>query len=132
MSLPLASAAELKLIYPEFAGVSNDVVSYFIADADEEINEDLWGTRAKKAEMLLACHMMIVAGVVSAASGSGAGGSAGGPVQSVSVGDVSVTYAGTAASAVSSAGLDASFAASRYGVEYARLVKTKAFGADVI
>ncbi len=132
MALPLASAAELKAIYPEFVSVSNDVVDYFIADADEEINEDLWGTRAKKAEMLLACHMMVVAGITSANSATSGGGATTGAIQSVSVGDVSVTYGGASSSAVSSQGLDPSLAGSKYGLEYARLIRTKAFGVGVI
>lgn len=128
--MALVTATHLKLLYPEFANVADDVVAEYIDQADEEINADNWGTRAKKAEMVLACHMMVVGGAASPdQAGSGA---SSGPIQSVKVGEVSVSYGATAALAVQLQGLDPGLAGSRYGVEYARLVKSMAYGAEVI
>ncbi len=130
MALPVL-AAELKIAYPEFAGVSDDVVDYWVGQADEEIAPLIWGTRAKKGEMALACHMMILAGVSIAEGAVGIGSAVGGQ-QSVKVGDVAVGFGASTAIAVQVQGLDPSLALSRYGLEYARLLKTLLAGAAVI
>lgn len=127
--MSLVTPSQLKIAYSEFTSVDDAVVQFWLDSAEEEINLTAWGTRASKAEMALACHMMIVSGVTST---GGAGGGSSGAIASVSVGDVSVSYDSAAAAAVSSQGLDPSLASSRYGVEYARLVKTMAYGAAVI
>lgn len=125
----LATPTELKASYPEFASLSDLVVQAQLDTADEQINEDAWGSRAKRAEMLLACHLLIVSGALGSGTGGGAGG---GPIQSARVGDVSVTYASTNALAVQLQGLDPGLAQSRYGVEYARLVRLAAMGGAVL
>lgn len=126
----LVTAAELKTAYPEFSGVEVPVIDDWIGRADEEINADAWGTRGKKAEMALACHLMTMAGVGQTTQ-TGAG-QAAGPISSIKVGEVSVGYANTAAIAVQVSGLDPSLANTRYGLEYARLIKTMAYGAEVV
>ena len=128
--MSLATPTELKQRYPEFAAVSDPVIQVYLDQASEEINEEAWGSRAKTAEILLACHKAYVAGVLTASTTTG-GGAAIGPVASVSVGDVSVTYAATATLAVQQ-GLDASLSGNKYGTEYNRLVKLAAYGGAVL
>lgn len=123
--MALCTAAEIKAFATEFSGVLDATVNIYIAQAEEQIAEDVWGSRAKTACMWLTCHLMIMGGA-KASTGGGGGGAAGG-VTSVRVGDVSVNY-GDMASAVS-AGLDPSLAGSKYGVEYARLQLLAAAGA---
>lgn len=127
----LITAAELQTALPEFAGVAPSVVDFWITLTDEEIDHDRWGTRGKAAEMYLAAHKMVIAGVVNPAQAAGSGG-ASGAIQSVKVGDVSVSYGSTASLAVQLQGLDPSLATTKYGIEYARLVRSKGFGAEVI
>lgn len=122
--MSLCTAADIKILAKEFANVEIPVIDFFIARAEEEIDPAAWGSRAGLACMWLTCHLMTVGGVT--ASGGGAGGAAG-PVTGVTVGDVSVSYAN--AGAVMGANLDASLSSTRYGVEYARLIKLAAMGA---
>lgn len=128
--MSIATPAELKARAPEFAALSDPTVQTYLDMATEEIEPGAWGSRAKSAEILLACHKMIVLGVLNAA-GSGGGGATG-PVQGVKVGDVSVSYGATASLAVQLQGLDPALALSRYGLEYARLIKLAAMGGAVL
>ncbi len=128
--MAIATAATLKALFPEFVGVADDVVELFIASALREINEDSWGERAIDAELALTCHKMVTAGVAN--PNQSGGGGASGPIQSVKVGEVSVSYGATAALAVQLQGLDPGLAGSKYGIEYARLVKGMAYGTEVI
>lgn len=128
--MSIATPAELKARAPEFAALSDPTVQIHLDMATEEIEPTAWGSRAKSAEILLACHKMIVLGTLNAA-GSGGGGATG-PIQSASVGDVSVTYGATASLAVQLQGLDPALALSRYGLEYARLIKLAAMGGAVL
>lgn len=125
MALPVSVDA-VKAVCPEFNAVANSVVQAYIDMADSEISEDDWGSRASRAEIVLTAHLMTVAGVLN--SSSQTGGNVTGPVSSVSVGDVSVTYAATSSLAIQIQNLDASLASTKYGQEYARLVKLAAQG----
>jgi len=122
----LCTAAEVLAFAPEFCGVPIPVIEKFIMLADGQIGE-LWGSRAKHAEILLTAHMLSVSKVKD--GGAGAGGGAVGGVSGVTVGQVSVQYAG-----VSGAGgsVDASLAASSYGVEFNRLAMLAAAGVAVV
>jgi hypothetical protein len=115
--------ADIRNFAPEFdsAELTDPRIQIYIDMADGEINEDAWGSRAKTAEILLTCHMLKMAGANASSTGTG-------PITGMSVGDVSVQYAAPQVSAV---GLEASLAMSKYGLEYARLVKLAAFGAEV-
>lgn len=122
--MSLNTPTELKAAAPEFASVLDATVQIYLDNAFLEIDEDAWGSRAEEAEQLLACHKMIVMGVLSASGG----GSTVGPISSKSVGDVSVSYAATATLGVQQ-GLDVSLSGSKYGAEYARLIRLAAMGA---
>lgn len=121
----LATPADIRNYATEFADLTDPKIQIYIDMADGEIDADAWGSRAKTAEIVLTCHLMKTGGALDA---EGAGASGAGPVTSMSVGDVSVSY-GSAMGVV--AGLDPSLASSRYGLEYARLVKLAAYGAEV-
>jgi hypothetical protein len=127
----LATPGDIRDAAPEFSSLTDPQIQRYIDMADEEINPDAWGSRAKRAEILLTCHKMVVLGARDQA-GQGAGGAASGPVQSVKVGEVSVSYGATSSLAVQLHGLDASLASNRYGVEYARLQKLAAYGGAVL
>lgn len=122
--MALCTAAEVKLLAREFESVSIPVIEFYIGLAELEMSEEAWGSRAGLACMWLTCHLMIKGGVLSTSTS----GSAAGSVQSVSVGDVSVSYGGLEA-AMFSQGLDASLGTTRYGVEYARLISLAVMGA---
>ena len=54
----MASAADLRRVAPEFAGLAEDVVEAFLADAAREVNPGIWGGLTNRAIVLLACHDM--------------------------------------------------------------------------
>lgn len=124
--MALCTAAEVIMLAPEFENVSIPKIEFYIARAEEQISEEAWGSRAKLACMYLTCHLMTIAGVAAASSGSSS--SATGPVTSVSVGDVSVQYADASTGAVSG-GASASLANNKYGLEYSRLIDLAGMGA---
>lgn len=122
----LATPAEVRTAAPEFTGLSDPVIQSYIDMADTEIDADAWGSRAKRAEVVLTCHLMTIYGALTTAGG--AGGAASGAVQSIRVGEVSLTYAAPAAAIPGDVG-GASLELSRYGQEYARLIRLAAYGA---
>jgi len=127
----LATTGDIRDAAPEFEPLTDPAIQFYLDMAAEEIDEDAWGSRARSAHIQLTCHLMTVMGALTSAN-QGAGSGASGPVQSVKVGEVSVTYAATASLAVQLQGLDSSLASSRYGVAYARLIKLAAMGAAVL
>ncbi len=120
--MALCTAAQVIAIAKEFASVPIPEIEGFIELAEMEIDEEAWGSRASLACRWLTAHLMSIGGVLSTSAG---GSSAAGAVTSVSVGDVSVSYADPAASGGASSGLSST----RYGVEYARLISLAAMGA---
>lgn len=125
----IATPDDLKTRWPEFAGVADPLIQDALDDADEEINADAWGTRAVKAECALAAHFLKKNGALT----SGAPGLPTDNLGSVKVGDVSVTYNTAAIMMAVQAGVDASLADTKYGLEYIRLMNTVAgqFTAEV-
>lgn len=126
--MALWTAADVIAFAPEFCDVPIPVIDKFIMMADLQVG-DCWGDRAKYAGILLTAHMLTVHKVKES---GGAGGSGAGPVQSVSVGQVSVTYASGVVSSALGRGLSAGLAASAYGVEFDRLSQLMAAGATVV
>lgn len=125
------TAAEVIIICPEFADVEIAVIDRFIALAVEQIDDTLFGGLAKYLGVMLTAHMMTIAGYGSTSS-SGAGGSAAGPVTGVTVGDVSVNYANTGFAGGASGSISSSLGLSKYGQEFARLVRMGGLFATVI
>ncbi len=110
---------------PEFANLTDPQIQIEIDNADTEICEAAWGSRARRGEIALARHLLIMNG----ATGQGNSGAAG-PLTGAKAGEVSVNYA--APMWIPGMGLHASLMLSKYGLEYARLVDLAAFGADVL
>jgi len=116
-----------KTRYPEFSTIADARVSFFIADAELEIDPDRWGTWYDRGVAALAAHFLAIS-KKTAASG-GALGSLG-PVSSRSIGDVSVSF-GSASGTVSGLS-DDYYKASPYGQEYLRLMSLIGIGAVVV
>lgn len=127
--MALWTAADVIAFAPEFGEVAIPVIDKFIMMADLQVG-DLWGDRAKYAGILLTAHMLTVHKVKE--TSGGAGGSAAGPVQSVQVGQVTVSYASGLLSSALNRGLSAGLAGSAYGVEFDRLSQLMAAGAAVV
>lgn len=115
LTAPGITKEEVQALAPELAGaaLSDGAWAVLIANVNAQVNEAVFATaaRARVAALYLAAHLATFAKTT-----GGAGGSA--PVQSESVGDVSVTYAISMAQDVSS--LQQTF----YGREYQRLCRT--------
>lgn len=127
----LATIADLKAAYPEFSDVTDPVLQKALDDADEEINPAVWGTRGVKGEIALACHLLVTRGVLNDPNASGLSGS--GPIQTMRVGDVTLSFDGTAvANAVQRGQINVALATDKYGLEYNRLLGTLACGGAVI
>lgn len=126
----LNTPAQLKSRYPELAAVLDATCQVALDDANEEINEAVWGVRATKGEAALAAHFLVSKGALNDPNASGMQGS--GPIQHMRVGDVSVSFDVNAmARAVDGHGLDMALTATKYGLEYSRLLKTLAAGGAV-
>jgi Protein of unknown function (DUF4054) len=110
------TAADIRLLLPEFCGVPLPTMDRYIALAEAQFSETLWGSQAKVAGVFLTAHVAAVAGVLGPAKGR---------ATNVSVGDVSAGYA------AAPAGLSA-FAETTYGVEYARMSRGRGFGAALL
>jgi hypothetical protein len=126
----LNSPAQLKARYPEMAVLADPVCQSALDDANEEINEAVWGARASKGEAALAAHMLVAKGALNDPNATGMQGA--GPIQSMRVGDVSVSFDVNAmARAVDGHGLDMALTTTKYGLEYSRLIKSLACGGAV-
>ena len=122
--MALWTAADVITFAPEFVNVPIPLINKFIGLADLQIG-DLWGDRARHAGILLTAHLMTVHKIKDT---GGAAGTGVGPVQSITVGQVSVSYN---AGAVTS-GVAAGFSASAYGVEFDRLSRLLVAGIAVV
>lgn len=115
----------LAVVAPEFSSVAADTLAVYLDLAEGEINVALWGKRAARGAAFLTAHLLTLfppTGVTPKATEPG-------PVQSRTVGQVSVTYA---VAALDSGSLKAGLGQSRYGIEYARLVRIGCFGPQVL
>lgn len=128
--MALNTPAQLKARYPELAALTDPVCQSALDDAFEEINETVWGTRGAKGEAALAAHFLVAKGALNDPNASGMQGS--GPIQHMRVGDVSVSFDVNAmARAVDGHGLHMALTATKYGLEYDRLLKSLACGGAV-
>lgn len=119
------TSADVVAIAPEFAAVAAGTLDLYVARAELQLSVGAFGAQAQLAGALLTAHLLTVlppAGVTSAPKPVG-------PIQSTSVGGVSVTYAvSTTAEAASRSGLGLS----KYGVEFSRMTRNRALGAQVL
>lgn len=115
---------DVKDIAPEFAELDATILDRYIGYAELQVNPAAFGVKTKLVGSLLTAHLLTV---LPPAGGSRTAPPA--PVQSRSVGQVSVSYA---VMPFNPANVRASLTLSRYGAEYARLVSLAAFGAQVL
>jgi hypothetical protein len=114
-----ATVAMVRARAPEFATVVDADVQVFLDSAALQMNASAWGARADLGQTYLAAHELAIARPDLAG--------AAGPVQSESVGQVSVAYA------VAQPGATAGeYSGSRFGVEYMRLVRQLGLGLQVL
>lgn len=99
----MITPSSIKELFPELADVPDEKVERFIGMAERSVSRDAWGARADDGVSYLTAHLLTQ-------SGKGAG-AAPGPVASVSVGEVSQSYA-------VSADLQGSLGATHYGREF--------------
>jgi hypothetical protein len=126
----LVQPSQFIVTYPEFAHVDPLIIQAALDDADDEINEAVWGTRAAKGESALAAHLLMLRGALNPPGQSGVVGV--GPVQAMHVGDVSLTYDTNAlGQAVARGRISIALAMTKYGLEYTRLLDTLASGGAV-
>jgi hypothetical protein len=109
-----------KARYPEFAPVSNDLITLVLAEAVDQVG-DTWLERDRaRAQMLLAAHTLTMEGEPGRTA-SGSGIAATGAVKRRKVGDVEVEFAGF--SGGSGAGSGSGYAATSYGQEFMALMR---------
>lgn len=108
----VATAAQLKARFAEFASVEDALVSEWLGVAARQMNPDRWGNKLNDGQMFLAAHMMKLGRIGSEAAPTAARG----PIVSETVGAVSRSYAVDAASMSSS-----SFGSTFYGQQYEAL-----------
>lgn len=99
--------SSIKLLFPELEDVPDERVELFIEMAERRVSREAWGVRADDGVRYLTAHLL-----TQSAKGAKA---AAGPVASVSVGDVSQSYA------VSGAVTESSLGATPYGREFLEL-----------
>lgn len=111
-----AAPADVRAIAPEFAGLADPTIQSFLDDALLEINATVWSTKADRGQKLLAAHMLSVAYPDLAQPAA--------PSKLDRVGQVEAEYA------IENPGANAGeLAASRHGLEFARLRRGLACGA---
>lgn len=102
----MVTPSSLKELFAELADVPGEKVERFIGMAERRVSRDAWGARADDGVMYLAAHLL-----TQSEKGAGA---APGPVSSVSVGEVSQSYAVPS-------DLQGSLGATHYGREFLEL-----------
>lgn len=122
----MGTLEKFRTYYPEFAGVSDAIVSEIISDVSLEFIPAKWGPYFPRGVIALTAHLLAIRARSAAAGllgGDGTGAAAVGSVNSVKTGDLSIAYGGSASVAgKAEASLsDAVLAQTPYGQEYLRL-----------
>lgn len=132
------TAANLKARYPEFTPVSDDRITLFIEEAARSVDDSWIETDQSPAIISLACHRMSFEGEPALSSGGSAisGDANGRYLQSRKVGDVSNTWAESAASqaagSMSFTASQAEYRSTIYGANFLRLMKLNHSGARAV
>jgi hypothetical protein len=112
-----ASVATVRRVAAEFASVSGDDVQGFLDDAALEMSVEFWGPLYDRAQAQFAAHLLGIARPDLALPP--------GPVSAESVGAVSRSYAVAPAT-------KGRWGATRHGVEYSRLMRTRGPAMQVV
>lgn len=114
--------ADVRRVAPEFAAISDAVITTWIVEADRRVNGPLFGARVVDAGAELTAHLMAMAGIAPYLAGA----QHTGQVIGQTVGQVSVQFASQAARGVLKS--MPSLALSRHGIMYAELIAIGGFG----
>lgn len=122
------SAAEFKARYPEFTGVSDDLVLLIVAEALPMVDDGWELSDQKPALMAFTAHLLSLEGYPARAANSQAPlpAGAGREVIMRKVGDVTTQYAQGSSSGGSGSGLTSSLGLTVYGRRFAQLLKLNA------
>jgi len=118
------TVADVRTVAPEMSvanGVADATIDFWIAQADNQVDPSVFGSRTILAGSYLTAHMLKISGYGSG-GGVGSQGASLGAIQSVSVGSVSISYESRGGSSQVSEFLSRS----SYGIEFARLVRLSA------
>jgi len=121
---PLSNAISVEMFkarYPEFAPVSDALISLVLTESLDSIGDTWLQKDRTKAQMLLAAHKLASEGEPARSSGNGGGGSTSGAVKRLKVGDVEVEYAGL--TGTSGSGAASGFSTTVYGQQYLALLR---------
>lgn len=119
MPVPCPTAEQLKERFPEFAGVANARIDAVLAETSSFVDHMWFETDVVPAKLYLAAHILASEGaLVSGGHGDGTKG----PIQSVSVGDSSVSF-GAAGAGVIAAGQSLGLTNTSYGMRFMALRK---------
>lgn len=126
MAVTLPSAGDLKTRYPEFTGVSDDLVGLVISEASHLVDESWLEADQQPAILAYTAHLLWSEGWPARVSGTFDAGLSGRAMKSRKVGDVSVEYetasSGSGGGSASLLGLNLS----PYGRRFAQLMKLNA------
>lgn len=114
---------QFRLRFPEFASASDDIVLLYLSDAILELSLQVWTRYYEKGVLHHAAHHLAISGQCPDVQSSGAG-----PVQSRSVGDVSVSFGGVAFGTTG----ETFWTQTKYGCEYLRLLNLVSNGFFVV
>lgn len=119
------NATDVRAVAPEFTATADGTVNLWIDYAEPQVSEDAFGDNYKLAGIFLTAHLL----TLFAPSSSGSGSVGVGPVTQRSVGAVSVSYA---APQLSNSALSAGLGLTKYGVQYAQMIRNCALTPQVL
>jgi hypothetical protein len=122
--------ADVRAYAPELTALPDAVIDFWIGEADQEINPDVFGDLVKAACANLTAHKIIFHGAGAAVGipAPGSGGAGLGAITGISVGQVSAQFASLASQSGLGGANAAALMTTRYGLEYKRLVQLRGGG----
>lgn len=134
-----ASLDLFRILWPAYAGVSDDIVTTLIVRTSTEFDAERWGDLYLDGLLALVAHRLEIrarsAAAAGGAGGAGTGNTTTGAVTSRATGDVSIGFAGPGSSITGGGAAsqsDAVYATTAGGLEYLRLRGRCIIGMDVI
>lgn len=134
-----ASIDLFRILWPAYAGVSDDVVTTIMTRSVNEFDVARWGDLYIDGLLALTAHKLEIrarsANAAGGAGGAGSGATVTGAVASRATGDVSISFTSPGASITgggSASQADAVYATTAGGLEYLRLRGRVIIGMDVV
>lgn len=130
MAYVAPSLATFRARFPEFAPVSDALVSLILSDAISQIGDTWYERDRAKAQLILAAHLLASEGEPARSSdisngGDGSATLASGALRRRKVGDVEVEFAGQPSSSggAGAGRLDAAYGSTIYGLRFLELMR---------